>query len=130
MHRAPVWFCVCVTDCYCSGERNLNKVFLATKILFVQNHLQIDGVTLDNFGCVYLTEAHMCNEPVVFAFGKERGCSGFSLILEPYIWLRQLIVFRKNIENGSVLPHMMVREHWQKTFVTISRKGEGGGLNL
>ena len=84
-------------------------------------------MTLDNFGCVYLTEAHMRNEPVVFAFGKERGCSGFSLILEPYIWLRQLILFRKNIENGSVLPHMMVREHSQKTFATLSRKGEGGG---
>ena len=27
-----------VTDCYCSGKRNLNKFFLTTKLPFVQSH--------------------------------------------------------------------------------------------
>ena len=33
-----------------------------------------DGATLNNFGCIYLTEMHAHYEPVVSAFRKERLC--------------------------------------------------------
>ena len=51
--ETSAWF-VHVTDCYCSGKRNLNEFFPTTKLLFVQSHPMMDGATLlNNFGCVY-----------------------------------------------------------------------------
>ena len=48
-----------VTDCHCSGEINLNKFFLTTKLPFVQSSPILMGATLNNFDCVCLTEAHV-----------------------------------------------------------------------
>ena len=69
-----VWF-VYVTDCYCSGEINLNKFFLAIKSLFVQN------LFLNNFGCINSTEIYV--EWISCFHIRKREASGVFLILEP-----------------------------------------------
>ena len=40
--ETSAWF-VDVTDCYCSGKKNLNKFFLTTKLPFVQSHSILMG---------------------------------------------------------------------------------------
>ena len=58
--QKPVWF-VHVTDCYCSGRRNLNKFFLTTKFPFAQSHPILMGqlwtnlaVFIDRKACLWI----------------------------------------------------------------------------
>ena len=75
--KTSVWF-VHVTNCYCSGKKNLNKFFLTTKLPVVQSHPILMGPLWTTL-VMFVWQKHMRNEPVVFAFGKERLCSGLSL---------------------------------------------------
>ena len=70
--ETSVWFAH-VTDCYYSGKRNSNKFFRTTKFSFVQSSpiLQLMGWLWTTLG-VFIWQKRMCNELVVFAFGKER----------------------------------------------------------
>ena len=59
--ETSVWF-VHVTDIYCSGWTQLGKFqagFSSHRISFCLKSPHFDGATLNNFGCVYLTEAHV-----------------------------------------------------------------------
>ena len=68
--ETSVWF-VHVTDCYCSGKKNLNKFFLTAKLPVVQSHPILMGWLWRTL-VVFVWQKRMQNEPVVFAFGKER----------------------------------------------------------
>ena len=68
--ETSVWF-VHVTDCYCSGRRNSNKIFLTTKFPFVQSRPILMG-RFWTTSFVFIWQKHMHNEQVVFAFGKKR----------------------------------------------------------
>ena len=67
-----------------------------------------DRVTLNNFGCVYLTETNVQWSSCMFLHLEEGGCSGLSLKYWRAMWSRQLILLRKNIESCSMLPHLTV----------------------
>ena len=54
--ETSAWF-LHVTDCYCSDKKN-SKVFSNYEIAFCSKSPHIDGATLNNFGCVCLTETH------------------------------------------------------------------------
>ena len=48
-----------VTDCYCSGGKNLRYIsFSSQKLSSCSKSPHFDGATLNNLGCVYLTEVH------------------------------------------------------------------------
>ena len=71
MHKSTWLICVCVTDCYCSGERNLDKSFQASKFLFVQS-CSILMVQLWTTLVEFIWQKRMPNEPVVFGIWKKR----------------------------------------------------------
>ena len=68
--ETSVWF-VHVTDCYRSGRRNSSKFFLTTKFPFVQSRPILMGWLWTTL-VMFIWQKRMHNEPVVFAFGKER----------------------------------------------------------
>ena len=85
--ETSVWF-VHVTNCYCSGKKNLNKFFLTTKLPVVQSYPILMGPLWTTL-IMFVWQKRMRNEPVVFA-----------------LWWS--ISFRKNIENCSMLPYLTV----------------------
>ena len=100
-----VWF-VHVTDCYCFGKRNLNKFFLTTKLPLVQSYPIFMG---NNFGCASLTETH-AQWNSCFCIWKREAVVVQVCNIGP-MWLWYSILFRKNIENCLMLPHLMVHSN-------------------
>ena len=98
---------------------NLSKVSVSShKISLCSKSPHFDGTTLNNFGCIYLTEKRMRNEAVVFTFGKE-GLWWFKFVILEPMWLRESILCRKNIENCSMSPHLTVPKDQQLKLIVV-----------
>ena len=122
--ETSVWFDH-VTDCYCSGKRNSNKFFSNYKFAsFVQSHPILMGWLWTTL-VVFVWQKHMRNEPVVFAFGKERLQWFKFVILDPWDYGNQFYLektlkivqccptwrFLSSFETKEYLfPHLMLKE--------------------
>ena len=67
--KTSVWFVN--VKCYCSDRRNSNNFFLTTKFPFVQSCSMLMGQLWTTLN-VFISQKRIRNEPIVFAFGKER----------------------------------------------------------
>ena len=80
--------------------------FSSHKISLCSKSPHFNGATLNKFGCVYLTETHAQWSSHFCIWKREAVVVKVCNI--GAMWSRQSMLFRKNIENCSMPPHLTV----------------------